>query len=102
MTDAVSSQSPRQVTVTSVCSDIAFGEQPRPLVGRKRVNDRLQIATQHFGQPVDRESDAMIGHAIFLVVVCANFLAAPTATGLGAPGIRHLFAPLPLGQVEQP
>ena len=44
MTDAVSSQSPRHVSavsVASVGSDIAFGEQPCTLVGSKRVHDGL-------------------------------------------------------------
>src|SRR5829696_3113429 len=77
---SISAHSCRHVTVPSSSIDsVAGGQLPRPLVGDERIDDVVQVACQHVGEPVDGEADAVVGDAVLLVVVGANLLAASSA-----------------------
>ena len=55
------------------------GELTGALVVQQRVDDEVEIAGEHVGQPVDREADPVIGDPVLFEVVGADLLA-PAAT----------------------
>ena len=61
-------------------SALDVGELPRPLVEQQRLDDEVEVAGQHVGQPVHREPDPVVGDPALLEVVGADLLAAAAAT----------------------
>lgn len=53
-----------------------------------RVDDFLNIAVHNFVQLVEREIDAVIGHAALRKIVGADLLGAVTGPDLAAPRLR--------------
>ena len=79
----------RHVTVPSLARSPAAGELAGPLVGGQRVDDVVEVAGEHVGQPVDREADAVVGDPVLLEVVGPDLLAAAAAADLGPPFDRR-------------
>ena len=88
-------------------------ERARPIRPRRRraggrarraaaLDDVVEVAGQHVGEPVDREADAVVGDPVLLEVVGADLLAAAATADLRAALGRRLGVALPLGQLEQP
>ncbi len=81
---------------------VVVGELARPLVGGEGLDDVVEVAGQHVGQPVDREPDAVVGDPVLLEVVGADLLAPPAAADLRSPLGGALDVTLALGSFEQP
>ena len=60
------------------------------LLGNQRIADFFEFAHQHTVELVQRETDAVVRHPVLLVVVRADFLAAPAAADLTLAGVGHL------------
>src|ERR1700680_1853596 len=55
------------------------------VVRHQRVDERSELAVHHFGELVQRQADAMVGHAILRKIVRANFLRAVAGLDLSKP-----------------
>src|SRR5436190_22164770 len=77
-------------------------ELARPLIGGKRLDDLVEIAVEHAVERVHRETDAVVGDAVVLVVVGADLLGTTATLHLVASRRAHLVGLPVLFGLQQP